>query len=215
MRTDRRSSLHAREIWYLGVGYPGVYLILQIPYSQIPYPLVYPTPKGTWDQRYPTPRKDLVPGIPPGQNDRHLWKHYLPLRSLIIWSPVRQMVRESSSRKTCGNWRINLWETEYFWCSVVKLWFLWPLICLDYLLANWETFVHTSTQKIPKRKKSITKEESMNQLLVYFVIQCKIAAKSSEVNILCWREYREFCIKQKKYWIYSCFLFEKETNGKK
>ena len=96
--------------------------------------------------------------------------------------------------------------------SLTRLLCLW-MICLDYLLANWETFVHTSTQKIPKRKKSITKEESMNQLLVYFVIQCKIAAKSSEVNILCWREYREFCIKQKKYWIYSCFLFEKETNG--
>ena len=35
---------------------------------------------------YPPPRRDLVPGIPtpypPEQNDRHLWKHYLPPTSL-------------------------------------------------------------------------------------------------------------------------------------
>ena len=62
-------------------------------------PGVYPTPdtlppEGTWDQRYPTPRKDkdIGPGtrkgpgtrdtldIPPvnRMTDTNLWKHYLP-----------------------------------------------------------------------------------------------------------------------------------------
>ena len=57
-------------------------------------------PEGIWDQRYPTPRKDigpntlhlprkdLVPGIaytrPPPSTDKRLWKHYLPAISLAV-----------------------------------------------------------------------------------------------------------------------------------
>ena len=61
-------------------------------YTTLPHPWVYPSGKDlvlgipylterTWYQRYPTPRP--IPP-PPGQNDRHLGKHYLPATLLAV-----------------------------------------------------------------------------------------------------------------------------------
>ena len=62
--------------WYTTLPHPWVYssgkdLVLGIPYLT----------ERTWYQRYPTPR--LIPPHP-GQNDRHLGKHYLPATLLAV-----------------------------------------------------------------------------------------------------------------------------------
>ena len=77
-------------------------LPLDIPCSlDIPCPLDTLPPwtsdqEGAWDQRYPPP--------PRGQNDRHLWKHYLPQTSLACSNQIRKpQIHRDLTYRTCFN----------------------------------------------------------------------------------------------------------------
>ena len=62
VRSDRGSGLHSRGGGGRGIPYPLGYPNLPgYPTRDYPTP---PPPEGTWDQRYPTTRKDMGPEIP-------------------------------------------------------------------------------------------------------------------------------------------------------
>ena len=54
-----------------------------------------PSQDGPWNRPHPAGKNirpetgsDIIHPLPSEQNDRRLWKHYLPLRSLMIWIDV-------------------------------------------------------------------------------------------------------------------------------
>ena len=106
-------------------------------------PTTYPSsPKRTWDQRYPTSGKDLVPGLPYPflWTDKHLWKRYLPAAPLAVGkipmfglfcsvTSVRTgtMYVCTLNRERDGHWEVRLFRfafcTTWNFFTYILLWF--------------------------------------------------------------------------------------------